>query len=76
MKIPTPKTVPLVTLFVPPDRRGAEWSGKWHLNTGNDYVRSIGGPWESEEAAIRAVLATGRYVLQTDAQTTQFVKTP
>ena len=76
MKIPTPKTVPLVTLFVPPDRRAAEWAGKWHLNTGNDFVRSIGGPWESEGDAIRAVLATGRYELQPDVPTTQFVKKP
>lgn len=59
--------IPLVPLFC--NAKGAGWFGKWHFNTSTDWVKSVGGPWNTREEAVEAVLKTGLYKLRPNAQT-------
>lgn len=54
---------PLVTLHIPANRPAAAWAGKWHLNIPPADVVALGGPWETEDDAVAAVLATKRWRL-------------
>ena len=49
--------------------QGATWHGKWHFNTSTEWVRNCGGPWDTRDAAVAAVLATGLYRLREGTQT-------
>lgn len=64
--------VPLVTLHIPHDRPAASWAGKWHLNISSADVVALGGPWDSEDEAVRAVLATRRWRLRPNCPTPHF----
>lgn len=66
------QSVPLVTLFIPPDTTGAAWAGKWHLNISSDAVRAMGGPWNTEAEAVAAVLKTGRWIQRPNTKTPHF----
>lgn len=59
--------IPLVPLQV--TARGAAWFGKWTLNTDTETVKAMGGPWQTEQDAVAAVLATGQYQLRTGTKT-------
>ena len=56
------RPLPLVPLLC--TASGAEWKGKWHLNTSTDSVRALGGPWNTQQEAVDAVLATGQWRLR------------
>lgn len=64
------KPLPLVTLKV--TCTGATWFGKWCLNTSTESVIALGGPWDTEEEACAAVMATGRYTRRAGTQSPHF----
>ncbi len=68
---PLPLSVLLVPLHIPSDRK-CDWAGKWHLNTGSGYTIAIGGPWNTEQDAVAAVLKTGRWKLRPDVKSPHF----
>ena len=53
--------LPCVPLFIPLDRRCA-WSGKWACNWDTESVKRAGGPWDTQEEACAAIMATVLYV--------------
>lgn len=59
--------IPLVPLYC--DVNGAAWRGKWHFNADTHWVKSIGGPWNTQEEAVAAALATGMYTLRAGTKT-------
>jgi hypothetical protein len=60
--------LPLVPLFIPLERN-ATWSGKWALNCQTDAIIALGGPWNTAQQAVDAVLQTGNYKLRPNTKT-------
>ncbi len=65
-----PMQVPLVTLFL---SWPCQWQGKWMLNISPIAVAEMGGPWDSEQDAVAAVLATGQWEQLKDRTSPHFV---
>lgn len=58
--------IPCVTLYL---SHPCKWQGKWTVNWSTDAVKAAGGPWDTQEAAVNAVLATGYYKLREGTKT-------
>ncbi len=59
--------IPLVPLEC--TAQGALWRGKWHFNTSSEWTKSIGGPFETRDDAVKAALETGFYKLRAGMNT-------
>ena len=58
--------IPLVPILC--TAKGAGWNGKWHFNASVEWVKSVGGPWDTRDEAVAAALATGAFKLRSGTE--------